>query len=342
MGSGHEHAVKGRGRMSPVAIAGRTAVVTGGAGLIGSFLTERLLAAGARVIVADDFSKGRREHLAGVVDAIEIRAGDLEQPEAMARALDGADLVFHFASRAFGVGHSAGNHLAILAHNERITNNLIDVLARRPAAHLVVASSSCVYSDDGPETIPELPLFLGEPEMANWGYGWAKRMLEQKALILARETGMTLTVVRPFNIYGERYAWAGEASQAIPMLVKKVMDGDDPVVIWGSGQQRRNYLHATDCASAVIGLAAAGFSGAVNIGTEETVTLTGLVEAICRVVGRRPRLITDTSRPEGRRVKSADATLLRRACPGFQPVISLEEGLARMIRWYAASFGGAR
>jgi nucleoside-diphosphate-sugar epimerase len=326
--------------MSPGAIAGRTAVVTGGAGLIGSFLVERLVEAGARVIVADDFSKGRREHLAAVADAIEIRAGDIETPEVMERALAGAELVFHFASRAFGVGYSAGNHLAILAHNERITSNLLDALARRPAAHLIVASSSCVYSDDGPDTVTEVPLFLGEPEMANWGYGWAKRFLEQKAVILARETGMALTIVRPFNIYGERYVWFGEASQAIPMLVKKVMDGNDPVVIWGSGRQRRNYLHASDCADAVIGLVRAGFTGAVNVGTEDTVAITELVQAICRIAGRHPRLVTDPSRPEGRQVKSADATLLRRATD-FQPSVSLDEGLARMIRWHAATFGEA-
>src|SRR5215470_12584907 len=105
--------------------AGRTAVVTGGAGLIGSFLVERLLASGARVVVADDFSKGRRAHLAPVVDKIEIREGDLEQLSVMDRALAGADVVFHLASRAYGIGYSTGRHLAICEHNERITNNLV-------------------------------------------------------------------------------------------------------------------------------------------------------------------------------------------------------------------------
>jgi nucleoside-diphosphate-sugar epimerase len=202
-----------------------------------------------------------------------------------------------------------------------------------------VTSSSCVYPDEGPDTVPELPLHTGEPELANWGYGWAKRMLEQKMLMLARETGVPLSIVRPFNIYGERYTWLGEESQAIPMLVKKVMDGDDPVVIWGSGMQRRNYLHAVDCADAMAGLVEAGFTGAVNIGGEDTVTLLGLVETICRAAARRPRLVTDPTKPEGRRVKSADSTLLRRAYPGFARRIDLEQGIARMIKWHEATFG---
>ena len=243
-------------------------VVTGGAGLIGSFLVERLIAAGAHVVVADDFSKGRRVYLAAVSDKIEIREGDLEMLPAMERALEGTDVVFHLASRAFGVGYSAGKHLSILQHNERITNNLIDVLARRPKQWLLATSSSCVYPDDGPDTVSELPIFTRDPELANWGYGWAKRFLEQKSLMLASECGMPLTVVRPFNIYGERYSWVGDASQAIPMLVKKVMDGDDPVVIWGSGMQRRNYLHAKDCADAMVSLVEGEFQGTVNIGTE--------------------------------------------------------------------------
>jgi nucleoside-diphosphate-sugar epimerase len=322
-------------------LAGRAVVVTGGAGLIGSFLVERLLAAGAHVIVADDFSKGRHDNLAAVERRIEVREGDLEDADAMRSAVQGADIVFHLASRAYGVGYSSSHHLEMLEHNERITNNLISALHAAPPIWLLVTSSSCVYPDVGPDTIAELPLFTGEPELANWGYGWAKRFLEQKAAILSRQTGLPLTIVRPFNIYGERYAWQGQASQAIPMQVKKVMDGDDPVVIWGSGAQRRNYLHAADCAAAMAGLVENEFVGAVNIGTEDTVTLTELVQAICKAGGRAPQLVNDVSRPEGRRVKSCDATLLRSVFPDFKKTISLEDGVARMIDWHRATFPAA-
>jgi nucleoside-diphosphate-sugar epimerase len=319
-------------------LKGRVALVTGGAGLIGSYLVDRLCAAGASVVVADDFSKGRLSNLKQVSDRIEIREGNLENFDVMQRALEGVEVVFHLASRAYGIGYSAGRHLEILAHNERITDNLVQALARRPVKWLLVASSSCVYPDDGPDTVPELPLYTGEPEAANWGYGWAKRMLEQKSLMLARETAIPLTIVRPFNIFGERYNWMGEASQAIPMLVKKVLDGDDPVIIWGSGTQRRNYLHAVDCADAIAGLVESEFRGAVNIGTEETVTMAELVQLICEVSGRHPRLVTDTTKPEGRRIKSSDSTLLRRAYPGFHRSISMQDGLRRMLDWYRSSF----
>ena len=95
-------------------LANKRVVVTGGAGLIGSFLVERLVGIGAEVVVADDFSKGRRSHLAGFIDRIEIREGDLETLGAMERALDGAEVVFHLASRAFGIGYSSTHHLGML------------------------------------------------------------------------------------------------------------------------------------------------------------------------------------------------------------------------------------
>src|SRR4029434_7827263 len=116
--------------------------------------------------------------------------------EPMQRALTGADVICHLASRAFGIDYSAGNHLAIFEHNERITNNLMHVLARRPVEHLLVASSSCVYPDDAPTPLSELPIFAGEPEQANYGYGWAKRFLEQKMALLARERHRPVTLVR--------------------------------------------------------------------------------------------------------------------------------------------------
>ena len=313
--------------------------VTGGGGLIGSFLVDNLVARGARVIVVDDFSKGRRASLAHHGDTITIRKIDLERPGRAVAALDGADFVFHLASRAYGVGHGAGRHMEILAHNEAITNNLRDAVARLRARHLPVTSSCCVHRDDGPDTVPELALCDGNPERANLGYGWAKRFLEQKALLLAAQTGIDLTIVRPFNIYGERYAWVGESSQAIPMLTHKVMSGADPVVIWGSGEQRRTYLHASDCAAVMAGLVAAGWTdGPVNIGLAETVSVKELVTMLCRLAGRSPELVCDASKPEGRFVKSSDPARLLTALPDFAPRVSLEAGLERMIAWHRGEF----
>lgn len=317
--------------------------VTGGAGLIGSYLAEQLVEAGARVVVVDDFSKGLRAHLAGCIDRIEVREGDMENPAFAEASLADAQVVFHLASRAYGIGHGPGRHLEAMVHNERITNNVVAALARHRPKRLVVASSSCVYRDDGPDTIAEAPVFGGEPEKANWGYGWAKRFLEQKSVLLSQETGIPVTIVRPFNIYGEHYRWVGTFSQAIPMLVKRILDGEDPVVVWGSGRQLRNYVHAHDCARIMLRLVEIGYSdGPVNIGLEETVSIRELTELICKVSGRSPAIGFDTAKPEGRFVKSADASRLRAVLGDFPIVtVGLEEGLRRMVGWYRATFSSA-
>jgi nucleoside-diphosphate-sugar epimerase len=308
--------------------------------MIGSYLCDELAASGARVIVIDDFSKGLRSNLTACADRIEVRQGDLEDLAFARESLADAEVVFHLASRAYGIGYGAGHHLETMGHNERITNNLVSALADVRPKQLVVASSSCVYRDDGPDTVSEAPVFEGEPEKANWGYGWAKRFLEQKTSMLSRETSIALTVVRPFNIYGERYRWVGPYSQAIPMLVKRILDGEDPVVVWGSGRQRRTYLHARDCARIMLRLAEAGYAaGPVNVGLEKTVSIAELVELICKVSGRSPPVVFDTTKPEGRFVKSADESLLRSALGDFPiATIDLEDGLRRMLDWYRATF----
>ena len=99
----------------------------------------------------------------------------------------------------------------------------VEIFEENKPENLMITSSSCVYKDDGPETISERDLFEGNPENVNRGYGWAKRFLECKTKILSEETGIKSIIVRPFNIYGERYKWRGEGSQAIPMLVSKIL-----------------------------------------------------------------------------------------------------------------------
>jgi len=316
-------------------LGGKIVAVTGGAGLIGSFLVEDLLAVGATVVVVDDFSTGSRAHLTAVAGQIELREGDLEQPGVAARCLDGAQIVFHLASRAFGVGYGAKRHLEICLHNERVTNNVVEALAARPPEFVLTVSSSCVHRDDGPDTFPELPVYDGEPERVNSGYGWAKRFMETKFTMLSHISGVPVAIVRPVNIYGERYRWRGANSQAIPMLVHKVMSGMDPVVIWGSGRQRRNYMHAADCADLLRRIVEAGAGGStVNIGLEETVSISELAATIIEVTGASPRTVFDTTKPEGRFIKSADSTRLRSIVGDVTPAIPLRAGIARMADWF--------
>ncbi len=315
-------------------------VVTGGLGLIGSFLCEELVAVGAKVILIDDESKGNWCYIPHLRESVDYYKGSLEDPKFAIESLTGCDYVFHLASRPYGVGFSQKNNFEMFRFNDLINTNVLDAIAHHKPKQALVVSSSCVYSDDSPTPMSDCFPITGEPERVNWGYGWAKRILEQKAVIYQKETGIPITVVRPFNIYGERYHWAGQNSQAIPMLTKRVMDGENPMLVWGSGNQRRNYLHATDCARAMMRLVENGyFDRPVNIGREETVSVKDLVKRLAKIAGIELELICDRSKPEGRFIKSADSKLLMAALgDDFTWDIDLHQGLHRMVDWYKLTF----
>jgi nucleoside-diphosphate-sugar epimerase len=309
--------------------------ITGGAGLIGSFLAERLLTFGSKVVIVDDFSKGSLSNLKPIIKYLDIRKGDLENLSFARDSLNDAEIIFHLASRAYGVGYGNGRHLEILMHNERITNNIISVSKLILPEHMLITSSSCIYDDEGPDLIPELPIFNGLPENVNRGYGWAKRFLEQKALILAQESKIPITIVRPFNIYGEHYRWVGEFSQAIPMLIKKILDKNSEIEVWGSGKQKRSYIHADDCARAMIHLVKKRWTKSpVNIGTEIAISIQELVELICSMSNLYPKIIYNILKPEGRIIKSSDMSVFNEALNDFEFNVGIEEGIGRMLNWY--------
>ncbi len=314
--------------------------VTGGAGLIGSFLCEILNKNGFKVIVVDDFSKGSLNNLSSCLSDLEIIEADLQNYNEAQKALGKAKIVYHLASRAYGVGYSIDHHIETLIHNELITNNLLKIFQNNEIKEILLTSSACVYSDDGPDIISEKYDFYGDPELANEGYGLAKRQLETKFKLLAKVKNIDLKIIRPFNIYGERYRWVGNYSSAIPMIVKRVLDGEDPLISWGSGNQRRSYLHAYDCARLMMIIMNSNFKNTVvNIGTKDTISIKELVNLVCKIANKKPKIMFDNSKPEGRFIKSSDDSFLKNIL-GEKPIstINLVDGIERMIKWYAISF----
>jgi len=313
--------------------------VLGGAGLIGSHLVELLVSKGHKVVVVDDFSKGKKSNLKKVKDKIKIRRFDLEKKKNLYNVIKDCNVFFHLASRAYGIDYSKNNNKKILSHNEKITNNLISALLKIKVDYFQCVSSSCVYDDNGPRKIKEEIEPKGYPEKANLGYGWAKRLLEKKITMASKLLNFPLTIVRPFNIYSERYNWLGKNSQAIPMLVKKIMESNKKLEIWGTGKQRRNYMHAKDCAEIMYRIFKKKFSTyPVNIGYENTVSLKELCLKICKLSNKSPKFFYNTNKPQGRFIKSSNSTLLNKITSNYKPKISLDEGLMLMIKWYKKNF----
>ena len=150
---------------------------------------------------------------------------------------------------------------------------------------------------------------------------------------------MPISIVRPFNPYGARYIpRAQQNAHVIPALVSKVLNGDDPVVVWGSGLQTRNFLHASDTAKLMLKVCEADrYAHPVNIGYEDTVSIEKLINMIRLLAEVKVAVTYDTSMPEGRKHKSADSTFLKEITQNYKPQVSLEQGLMEIIECHRAS-----
>lgn len=315
-------------------------LVGGGCGFLGSYLVPELVAAGARLTVVDNLDNGNLDALQEVKGNILFQRADLREAAVCQRFSSGQDVVLNLAAKASGMEYSRKHNGEMLVYNLLCTLALLEAARLNGVAHYLIVSSSCVYPNDAPIPTPELPVFTGTPESVNEGYGWAKRIQELAGAYYAEEQGMAVSIVRPFNPYGGKYPWGSEEkAHVIPALVKRVMDGEDPLIVWGTGQQRRNFLHASDAVSLILKVIEKGVVATpVNIGYEEDVSIAELVDLICEVSGKRPTIVFDSSKPEGRFRKSADATRLRELTDGYKPKVSLREGIAEMVEWYHRFF----
>lgn len=309
-------------------------LVTGGCGFLGSYLVEALVADGAEVIVVDNLEAGTLENLSSVENQIQFICADLRDRDVCRQVSEDIDIVMNLAGRAYGVEYSMKHHGEMLHHNIIIQLNMLEAARLNNVKRFLVVSSSCVYPDSAPIPTPELDVLSGLPEPVNQGYAWAKRIAELQAGYYHDEYGMKIAICRPSNQYGRRMHWIGEKAHVIPILITKIIDAQDPLIVWGSGGQRRNFLHASDAVRLMM-MVTHRYPCAqpVNIGYEEDVSIAELVSLICEISGKEPEVVFDASKPEGQFRKCADATLLRKITDNYQPQVSLREGIEKMIEW---------
>jgi nucleoside-diphosphate-sugar epimerase len=306
----------------------RRVLVAGGAGLIGSYLVEHLLRDGASVRVADNLDSGTLGNLSAILKSIEFVQADLRDPAACNRATEGVDTTFDLAARTVGIGYSSKHHGEMLYDSLTISLNLMESARRAGVQRYLVTSSSCVYPDISPIPTPESAAEVNNPEAANAGYGWAKRMAEFQGMYYATEYGMDVSIVRLVNAYGPRYHWAHGEPHVIPALIRRLLNREAPLLIWGSGRQTRSFIHASDIAT-LMKLIVERNPGPVpvNIGQPEDTTIADLVSHLISIAGYSGAVAYDASKPEGPARKCLDLSLQNELLPDFRPTISLREGL---------------
>jgi nucleoside-diphosphate-sugar epimerase len=314
-------------------------LVAGGAGFIGSYLVDLLVAEKARVTVADDLSRGSMANLSDVMDKITFRNVDLRYLQQCEDVCAGQDVVMALAAPAFGIEYSMTHHGEMLTDVIRIAFNLLDAARQHNVRRFLVVSSSCVYPDNAGVPTREEEGDRDLPEIVNLGYGWGKRMVEMQGQYYAKEYGMEVAIGRPFNGYGPRDPYEAEKAHVIPALIKRVLDGDDPLVVWGSGNQSRSFVHGKDLARGLMLLTEHyAVADPVNIGHDRETSIRELIERILAITGREAKVVFDTDKPEGAARKSADTTKLRKATQGFTPEITLDQGLEEMVECFREKY----
>ena len=310
--------------------------MTGAAGFIGSELVRQLLNKGFVVDAVDDLSKGLRSNLpAHENDQFKFYLADLRDRNTALEFIKECDWVIHLASQAYGVAYCSKSHAATFLLNSQINANVIEAVKENRIPGLLAVSSSCVYSDQIPDIMTEDQGFFDEPETVNWGYGWAKRMLEVAVLAGVKDGSYEGVVVRPVNIYGASYGWFGENSHVIPSITKRILDGENPIVVWGDGTQARNFMHVRDAARALMEFSLHAPSGTVvNLGDEEATSIKDIVLSLKDLFSLDFQIEYDPTRPVGRKVKSVSSQLMKKILPGFEQEVSLKQGLKEMKIWY--------
>lgn len=318
-------------------------VVTGGAGFIGSHLVDALVTKGDRVKVIDNFSRGRMQNLVGAMETGLLQTAQVNL-ENYGFAFRPDDIIWHLAAKVTGIEYNRHNQYDMLRSNLAINYHVLESVRKFPPKLFVYVSTACIYPHDAPIPTPESAGDIGNPESTNHGYGVAKWVGEQMVKHLTIEHNVPCVIVRFFNAFGPRDYYDKETSHVAPALIRRVMEGEGPITVWGSGQQTRALVDARDIAKALTMLGDFMFTDRakeydrpiiVNIGHQREVSIAELAETIVRLCGKDVGYTFDRTKPDGYPRRAADTTLLR-SLIGWVPDRPLVATLQDMVDEYRA------
>jgi dTDP-glucose 4,6-dehydratase len=311
-----------------------TAVVTGGAGFLGSHLCEYLLAEGHRVLCVDNLETASLENIEHIRDRDFVFANhdvvehiEIDEP---------VDFVFHLASPASPIDYQR-LPLHTLKVGSYGTHHMLG-LAKLKRARFVLASTSEVYGD--PQVHPQPEDYWGHvnPIGPRGVYDEAKRYAEALTMAYHRQQGVDTCIVRIFNTYGPRMR--PHDGRAIPTFLRQALDGV-PLTVFGSGSQTRSFCYVDDLIRGLYLLATSGEHFPVNIGNPNEFTLLELAEAVLQVTGSSSEIVYEALPVDDPKVRQPDITRARELL-GWEPVVNLDEGLRRTVAAQSEAAGLVR
>jgi GDP-D-mannose 3',5'-epimerase len=307
-------------------------LVCGAGGFIGHHLVKRLKADGHWVRGVDIKQPEYEPTAADEFELLDLRRWD----NCLQATRGGIDQVYQLAADMGGIGYITA-YLADIARNNILINaHVLEASRVNNVKRYLYSSSACVYAQSKQKNADVAPLkeedaFPAEPEP---GYGWEKLYAEELCRYYHHDYGFQTRIVRFHNVYGPLGTYDGGKEKAPAAISRKVAllnDGAE-IEIWGDGQQTRSFMYIDDCVEGLIRLMASDYPDALNLGTDELVTIDGLVDVVSRAAGKALVKRHDLSKPQGVRGRNSDNTRLRKVL-GWEPSISLKQGLAITYPW---------
>jgi nucleoside-diphosphate-sugar epimerase len=307
-------------------------LVAGGGGFIGSHLARYLLQMGNFVRIVDiNFPNYMKEEYYNEKMKLNLR-----DRENCLTATEGMDEVYNLAANMGGIGFITAVGAEVMYDNVLINSNMLEASKQNKVQRYLFSSSACVYptfrqTDPEIKGLKEEDAYPADPD--NF-YGWEKLYTEKMCEAYQRDYGMNIRILRYHNIYGPEGTYKGGREKAPAALCRKIVEATDlgTIIIWGDGKQTRSFCYIDDAVRGTVMLMESDYDRPMNIGSERLVTIDELADIVIKISGKRITKKYDSSAPQGVRGRNADITLARKML-GWEPKVSLEEGLRRTYKW---------
>jgi nucleoside-diphosphate-sugar epimerase len=310
----------------------RRVLVNGAGGFIGGHLVKRLKAEGFWVRGVD-----LKYHEFAPSPADEFVIGDLREPRLVEQVVDGINEVYQLAADMGGAGYIfTGEHDADVMHNSATINlNCMHFGVKAGVRKFFYSSSACMYPEYNQmdPLNPKCSEDSAYPAAPDSEYGWEKLFSERLYLAYMRNYGVEVRIARFHNIFGPEGTWTGGKEKAPAALCRKVSEAENgsKIEIWGDGEQTRSFLYIDECLNGVRRLMESDFTGPVNIGSEEMVTINQLAQMVMDIAGKRLKIV-HVPGPLGVRGRNSDNRLIRERLK-WSPSRPLREGLEKTFAW---------
>jgi GDP-L-fucose synthase len=306
-----------------------TILVTGASGLIGTHLVKKLLEKGFKVRAITH----KRKSYFNNEDNLELISGDLTNSKFCNEICLNVDQVYHLAVETGSIAKNSLHPASIMTPTVLMDFNMLKSSHENKITNYLYSSCACVYPADV-EDMAEDSAWDGPPPIRHETISWSKRIAELQCRSFFKEFGDNITIVRPSNTYGPYDVFDKENSHVISAFIKKAFEKMDPFVIWGNGEQIREFVYAQDVAEGMIlAMKKNSKTDPVNLAGGTSINIKELAQMILNIVGHSPKIQFDSSKPSGHMKRILNNSKAKLDL-GFESKTSLEEGLKKTISWY--------